>query len=526
MSNHTPLVTIYTQVYNNKPYIDQCIQSVLNQTYPNIEYIVLDNACTDGSSEILEMYAQKDSRIRLYKNEVNQLGLTLEYLCKHACGQFVMTLDSDDWIEETCVEELLNFTLKNDLDIAAAGTVFHQEQCSEVLGSRCLPKSFVCSSEQFPDFYSSYHVFFRAVWGKLIRKDIIPYAATSALVKDYLEKGYTYGADTIQTFSFLRNCHKIGVLHECLHHYRLREKSISHDYNPMRFASDVALYKDALDFLQGYGPVSQKNQCFINAVYCHATIDTLKVIDSASLTPRLKMNEYLHIASHPYTLSAYALNQPDNRTSISARGFLIKFSLISLFEDPSTADTFKQIISSLCPVTAAFISYVNAKLLADPKIFEIFCKDDPNELRDCILKLLPKQPYQLKMLSCKLVCDLCKDNPLLSSVTEPSFLLQYSSVYQEVLKKDYLSALNDMTDVLLKDSLETDPIVFLDLYLNLAALTQEVSAFLFGKMKLAQHYFKLKKLSECEQIVNELEKMGIGENEELQKLKKKLSNRS
>lgn len=523
MSNYTPLVTIYTQVYNNKQYIDQCIQSVLNQTYNNIEYIVLDNACTDGTSEILEMYAQKDSRIRLYKNEVNQLGLTLEYLCKYASGQFVMTLDSDDWIEETCIESLLDFTLKNDLDITATGTIFHDDRSNDVLGERRSPKSFICTRKQFPDFYPSYHVFFRAVWGKLIKKEIIPYTATSIRLKEYLEKGYTYGADTIQTFSFLRNCHKIGVVEECLHHYRLHQKSISHHYNAMRFASDVILYEDALNFLKSYGSISPKNQLFINIVYCNATIDTLKVIDSSSLTPQLKMNEYLHIASHPYTQSAYTLNQSENHASISARQILIKLALISLFEDSSTESSFKQIIFSICPLVSHLVDYHNAKLLADPNIFEAFCKNNPDELLQSVLNVFSKQTYHLKMLSSQLVYNLCKNNPLLSSISEPSFLIQYSFIYQDILKKEYLNALNEMTDILLNKILKTDSLTFLELYLNLAAITQEESAYLFGKIRFAEYLFSKKRYAECSKAIAELEQMGLSEHEEVKKLKKELS---
>ena len=65
------MITIYTQVYNAKPYIRQCVESVLHQTYPHFEYYLADNGSTDGCKEILEEYAASDSRIKLFRNEKN-----------------------------------------------------------------------------------------------------------------------------------------------------------------------------------------------------------------------------------------------------------------------------------------------------------------------------------------------------------------------------------------------------------------------------------------------------------------------
>lgn len=64
-----PKIIVYTRAYNTKPYLRQCIESVLNQTYSNFIYIIVDNGCTDGSSEIIEEYAGKDDRIRRIRFE-------------------------------------------------------------------------------------------------------------------------------------------------------------------------------------------------------------------------------------------------------------------------------------------------------------------------------------------------------------------------------------------------------------------------------------------------------------------------
>lgn len=65
----SPKITIVTMVYNSKSYIDECIKSVLNQSFKDFEWVILDNGCTDGTSEILRKYAKVDTRIKLYINE-------------------------------------------------------------------------------------------------------------------------------------------------------------------------------------------------------------------------------------------------------------------------------------------------------------------------------------------------------------------------------------------------------------------------------------------------------------------------
>ena len=102
-----PLVSVVTPFYNTAPYLAQCIESVLAQTYPHFEYILMDNCSTDGSAEIAETYARRDSRIRLircseflsqlanYNRALTQISDESEY-CK--------IVQADDWIFPNCLQ--------------------------------------------------------------------------------------------------------------------------------------------------------------------------------------------------------------------------------------------------------------------------------------------------------------------------------------------------------------------------------------------------------------------------------------
>ena len=112
------LVSIIIPVYNVEKYLAQCLESVCGQTYKNLEIIVVDDESPDHSGEIAEEFAKKDSRVRVehIKNRgaagARNVGLEL------CTGEYILFVDSDDWIELNMVEKLLAAIEETDSDIA------------------------------------------------------------------------------------------------------------------------------------------------------------------------------------------------------------------------------------------------------------------------------------------------------------------------------------------------------------------------------------------------------------------------
>lgn len=107
---HNPLVSIVTPFHNTSPYLDQCIQSVLEQTFRDFEYILVDNCSTDGSDEIAEKYARQDSRIRFIRrrtllSQVRNYNTALEEI-SNGCA-FVKIVQADDFLFPPCLESML-----------------------------------------------------------------------------------------------------------------------------------------------------------------------------------------------------------------------------------------------------------------------------------------------------------------------------------------------------------------------------------------------------------------------------------
>lgn len=113
------LISIIIPIYNLELYLENCIKSVIAQTYKNLEIILVDDCSTDGSINICRAYEKKDKRIRVIEKKKNEgAGVTRNIGVDIARGQYIMFVDGDDFIAQNCVEELYNVLLKGRGDIS------------------------------------------------------------------------------------------------------------------------------------------------------------------------------------------------------------------------------------------------------------------------------------------------------------------------------------------------------------------------------------------------------------------------
>lgn len=121
-----PKISIIVPVYNTENYIDKCIESILNQSVEDIQLIVVDDGSTDNSLKILKEYEKnnQDKMLVLSQENAGQ-GQARNHALKHATGDYLGFVDSDDWIDETMVEEMLSLAEKGDRDIVICDTTDH-----------------------------------------------------------------------------------------------------------------------------------------------------------------------------------------------------------------------------------------------------------------------------------------------------------------------------------------------------------------------------------------------------------------
>ena len=126
-----PKITVYTQTYNAGGYIRQCIDSVLDQTYTNFEYIIVDHGSADATYDVINEYKLKDSRIKVYRYE-NSIRWLLPILREYFKGDYYTVLDQDDWIESDYLEKLLSLAEEVNADIVNTGSVFFRDNNNNI----------------------------------------------------------------------------------------------------------------------------------------------------------------------------------------------------------------------------------------------------------------------------------------------------------------------------------------------------------------------------------------------------------
>lgn len=117
VNTEQPLVSIILPTYNVYPYLAQCLDSILAQTYENIEVIIVIDGATDGSLELAKSYCDKDDRFSVYWQANAGSGPARNNGLSHAKGEFIAFIDPDDWVKEDYIEKLVEAQQENDYDL-------------------------------------------------------------------------------------------------------------------------------------------------------------------------------------------------------------------------------------------------------------------------------------------------------------------------------------------------------------------------------------------------------------------------
>ena len=111
------LVSIIVPVYNCEAYIRRCIESILRQTYRNVEVILINDGSTDQSENICREYQKQDKRIRLYNQENQGVSVSRNYGLSVAEGEFIQFVDGDDSILDNMTQELVKCIQEQETDM-------------------------------------------------------------------------------------------------------------------------------------------------------------------------------------------------------------------------------------------------------------------------------------------------------------------------------------------------------------------------------------------------------------------------
>lgn len=167
----TPVISVIIPVYKVEQYLPKCIESVCNQTFRNLEIILIDDGSPDNCGKICDEYAARDSRIRVIHKENGGVSTARNAGLKAASGELIGFVDSDDWIEPDAFEFLYNNLIKEDADISLCSAYEHRGEQVNVL--HCPVTNAILSGQDALKVALQSPTIGFALWNKLFRRHII-----------------------------------------------------------------------------------------------------------------------------------------------------------------------------------------------------------------------------------------------------------------------------------------------------------------------------------------------------------------
>ena len=206
-------ISVIIPVYNVEDHLKQCLDSIISQTYKNLEIIIVDDWSTDNSGKICDEYAENDKRIKVIHQKNAGLSAARNTGLKVATWKYIWYIDSDDYIELDMYEKLYNLIENTKSDLAISNRYIGEKDGSRRKNTNFPNKKIINSNEALQYFYDSMYV-----WNKLYKKYII---------KDlyFIE---TRAQDVVYNFTIFKKIKKIACLNECKNYYRYNPSSRVH----------------------------------------------------------------------------------------------------------------------------------------------------------------------------------------------------------------------------------------------------------------------------------------------------------
>ncbi len=223
------LISIIVPVYKVEKHIHRCVDSVINQTYKNIEIILVDDGSPDNCGKICDEYAAKDSRIKVIHKANGGLSDARNHGIDAATGEWLLFIDSDDWIHPQTVEVLYNAAIKNRVNVSACNFAETQGEQPDVDSS--------IEAEKYTpkDFYTTYHVVATIACAKLYHRSCfknIRYPKGKLHEDEYVTYRILFAEDTV------------AFINQPYYAYYINSDGITKSsWSPKRLDAEKALYE-------------------------------------------------------------------------------------------------------------------------------------------------------------------------------------------------------------------------------------------------------------------------------------------
>lgn len=243
---HDIFFSILIPVYNVEKYITECLESVVNQSYPNFEVVILIDGSSDTSASICEEYAKKDSRIKIFYQDNIGIFQTRRNLMNYAKGDYVLFIDSDDYyalnlletINQTINEQSCDLILFRFNRITDTGRIY-------AIDNDVFKHNTVITSENkhliWEKLISTNK--FNHIWSKAIKRDIIN-------DDDYAKYKDVYGEDVLLSLPIIHRSKRIVYINTILYNYRLSSNGLGRNFKLNYLEDSIYVRGEVLNYLK------------------------------------------------------------------------------------------------------------------------------------------------------------------------------------------------------------------------------------------------------------------------------------
>lgn len=262
-------ISVIVPIFNVSKYLEKSIKSILNQSYSDLEIILVDDGSTDDSGSICDYYATIDKRIMVIHKENGGLVTARKAGLETATGNYIAFVDGDDWIEPEMYSEMLDLCVKNDVDFVESGYTYDR---GGVDFNFSLKEDVICLDERkreriikewmFPAEEKSVR---SVIWNKLYRASIIKH------VYSKVDNSRSFGEDYICYLHLIKYSNKLATTSKIYYHYSFKSNGLLCDTSIGRLRNSCALFCHCCDLIREMYSGIEENK--VNAWFARHTVE-------------------------------------------------------------------------------------------------------------------------------------------------------------------------------------------------------------------------------------------------------------
>ena len=252
------LVSVIVPVYNVESYVAKCIESIVNQTFKDLDIILIDDGSTDSSGSICDRFAEKDKRIRVIHKVNGGVSSARNAGLDIAAGEYIVFVDGDDYINSRMVETLCSVAVENNSDLVMCNYIHVNERGEKVgISELRITEPQTVSSDWMLERISRGWTFGAIIWNKMYK---------SALFKGLRYPSLNNGEDEFISHHVMARAEKAVIIPDVLYYYTLRQGSLTKSAFNLSSVNSLYALIDRVDFLGTLGKTEYAGNALVLAI--------------------------------------------------------------------------------------------------------------------------------------------------------------------------------------------------------------------------------------------------------------------